>query len=84
MNTAEAAFGGLDSSLGAGVGFSTVPAGGEPPEGAGDGIISIELEGGGEEGLVSFAVEERLLLSAKTTTTNFSFFLQLSLFPLMK
>ena len=73
MKTEQAAFGGLDSSLGAGVGLtSPVPGGGDSAEGAGDGIMLFEPEGEGEGGLVSFVLEERLLLSAKTTTCNFS------------
>ncbi|EHA8592490.1 hypothetical protein COCNU_contig69562029G000010 [Cocos nucifera] len=69
------------------------------PVGADEGVTSVELEGGGEGGeeeagdgggdneetgegeggeLVWF------LRSAKTTTTNDSFFMQLASFPLMK
>lgn len=79
MEIVEAPFGGGGSLTGAGVGFiSTLPGAGEGGEGssadgAGDGDSFGEFEGGE----VSF-------LFAKTTTTNFSFFLHLSLLPLMK
>lgn len=73
----EAPFGGGgDSAAGAGVGFISTGGGGDSsPEGAGDGTTS---------GVGGEAVEVWLLLSAITTTTNFSFFLQCSSSPLMK
>ena len=77
--------GGVWSLTGAGVGFiSTDPAGGDgdsSPEGAGAGVISVEPEGGGE---VFVWLLVRLLLSASTIITIFSFLRQLSLMPLMK
>ena len=81
MTTEDAPLGGgVWSADGAGAGFiSTDPCGGDgysSPVGAGD-VTSVDPEGGGE-------VEDRLVLSAKTTTINFSFLWQWSLTPLMK
>lgn len=54
-------------------------------EGVGDGVFSTDPSvGAGDGGGGGEVVEERLVLSAITTTSNFSFLRQLSLSPLMK
>ena len=91
INTDEAPLGEGSSPPGGGEGaICTNPSGGEgdsSPAGAGDGTISVDPDGGtisvdpdgGEAG-----VKDSLLLSARTTTTSFSFLRQLSTTPLMK